>query len=317
MSGDSEVGEGKFEMAGGALVSENGGVFYTTNTDSEFTLKNVSIQTADDCEYLLRVIGNQNARGWGQIGSNGANCTFTAIEQALNGKVVWDSISNPDMTLSEGSVLTGAIEEDESCAGEGGSGTCNLAIDESSKWIATGDSVLTTLVCKGTIEDASGKTVTIQDSNGNVLVQGESEWTIAAKPTKRKKSTTRSTGGYDFWQNVAVHSVNVANWDAVSVRENNGARAGVDSLDRARDWNIRAAVLARIGDEYRKRCFRSIEFGKRAQARIEFRELVRAQFDARQRFARRFSQCAIQTAQRGKRQKLRGAIVHRHRRMLF
>ena len=31
------------------------------------------------------------------------------------------------------------------------------------------------------IEDASGKTVTIQDSNGNVLVQGESEWTIAVE----------------------------------------------------------------------------------------------------------------------------------------
>lgn len=63
-------------------------MFYTTNTDSEFMLKNVSIQTADDCEYLLRVIGNQNARGWGQTGSNGANCMFTAIEQALNGKVL-------------------------------------------------------------------------------------------------------------------------------------------------------------------------------------------------------------------------------------
>lgn len=129
----------------------------------------------------MRVIGNQNARGWGQTGSNGANCTFTAIEQALNGKVVWDSISNLDMTLSEGIVLTGAIEGDESCAGEGGSGTCNLAIDESSKRIVTGDSVLTTLVCKDTIEDASGQTATIQDSNGNVLVQGESEWTIAVE----------------------------------------------------------------------------------------------------------------------------------------
>ena len=56
-----------------------------------------------------------------------------------------------------------------------------MGIHESSKWIVTGDSVLTALVCKGTIEDASGKTVTIQDSNGNVLVQGESEWTIAVE----------------------------------------------------------------------------------------------------------------------------------------
>ena len=56
-----------------------------------------------------------------------------------------------------------------------------MGIHESSKWIVTGDSVLTTLVFKGTIEDASGKTVTIQDSNGNVLVQSESEWTIAVE----------------------------------------------------------------------------------------------------------------------------------------
>ena len=56
-----------------------------------------------------------------------------------------------------------------------------MGIHESSKWIVTGDSVLTTLVCKGTIEDASGKTVTIQDSNGNVLVQDESEWTITVE----------------------------------------------------------------------------------------------------------------------------------------
>ena len=99
MSGDSEVGEGKFEMTGGTLVSENGGVFYTTNTDSEFTLKNVSIQTADDCEYLLRVTGNQNARGWGQTGSNGVNCTFTAIEQALNGNVLVQGESEWTITV--------------------------------------------------------------------------------------------------------------------------------------------------------------------------------------------------------------------------
>lgn len=99
MSGDSEVGEGKFEMTGGTLVSENGGVFYTTNTDSEFTLKNVSIQTADDCEYLLRITGNQNARGWGQTGSNGANCTFTAIEQALNGNVLVQGESEWTITV--------------------------------------------------------------------------------------------------------------------------------------------------------------------------------------------------------------------------
>ena len=47
-----------------------------------------------------------------------------------------------------------------------------MGIHESSKWIVTGDSVLTTLVCKGTIEDASGKTVTIQDSERQCACSG-------------------------------------------------------------------------------------------------------------------------------------------------
>lgn len=53
MSGDSEVGEGRFEMEGGSLVSGNGGIFYTTNTESEFVLSNVEI-SADNSEYFLR-----------------------------------------------------------------------------------------------------------------------------------------------------------------------------------------------------------------------------------------------------------------------
>ena len=43
MSGDSEVGESKFSMDGGSLTSLNGGLFYTTNTESSFYLKNVDI----------------------------------------------------------------------------------------------------------------------------------------------------------------------------------------------------------------------------------------------------------------------------------
>lgn len=43
MSGDSEIGKGTFTMNGGKLISHNGGIFYTTNTVSEFHLKNVEI----------------------------------------------------------------------------------------------------------------------------------------------------------------------------------------------------------------------------------------------------------------------------------
>ena len=43
MSGDAEVGNSTFQMDGGSLTSQNGGVFYTTNTESTITLNDVDI----------------------------------------------------------------------------------------------------------------------------------------------------------------------------------------------------------------------------------------------------------------------------------
>ena len=177
MSGDSEVGEGRFEMEGGTLVSGNGGIFYTTNTESEFVLSNVEI-SADKSEYFLRCTGNANQRGWGQTGANGADCTFTAINQKMDGDVIWDSISNLDLYVTQGSVLTGAVVDDESCAGNGGDGAANVSIDADSKWIVTGDSVLTDLACEGEIVDAAGNAVSVVGTDGTVYVQGGSEYTV-------------------------------------------------------------------------------------------------------------------------------------------
>lgn len=167
MSGDSEVGKGTFTMTGGTLISNNGGLFYTTNTDSEFTLRNVTLQASAESEYLLRCTG-----------SNGANCVFTAAEQQMSGRVLWDSVSNLTLSLTEGTSFTGAILDDESCAGEGGSGMCALTIDETSEWIVTENSMLTTLTCKGRIADAADRTVTVTDPSSSVLVSGESDLTI-------------------------------------------------------------------------------------------------------------------------------------------
>lgn len=65
MSGDSEVGNSTFQMDGGTLTSKNGGVFYTTNTESDITLKDVDITYNNDNEYFLRCTGNNIERGWG------------------------------------------------------------------------------------------------------------------------------------------------------------------------------------------------------------------------------------------------------------
>lgn len=178
MSGDSEVGCGTFTMSGGSLTSSNGGLFYTTNTESEFILNNVNIISADDAEFFLRCTGNANQRGWGSTGSNGAECKFTAISQEMNGDIQWDSISTLDMFMTQSSRLTGAFVNDESCAGEGGTGYANLSIDSTSVWTVTGDSTLTKLSCAGKIQDENGKSVTVLGTDGTVLSQGESEYKI-------------------------------------------------------------------------------------------------------------------------------------------
>ena len=181
MSGDSEVGNSTFEMEGGSLTAKNGGMFYTTNTESTFVLSGVIITNAENSEFLLKCTGNSNQRGWGESGKNGADCSFTAKAQELQGDVIWDSISQLDFYLTEGSTLTGAFVEDESNAGNGGDGYASLSIDEDSTWIVTGDSVLTTLHCAGKIIDSNGKQVTIQGTDGSVYVKGDSSCKITVE----------------------------------------------------------------------------------------------------------------------------------------
>ena len=178
MSGDSEVGNSTFEMDGGTLTAKNGGMFYTTNTESTITLSDVNITYADDNDFFLKCTGNSNQRGWGESGKNGADCLFTATQQEMQGDVVWDSISQLDFYMTDGSTLTGVVTDDESNAGEGGDGYCNLYIGDGCTWTVTGDSTLTSLSNSGTIVDADGNTVTIKGADGKVYVEGESSYTV-------------------------------------------------------------------------------------------------------------------------------------------
>ena len=116
MSGDSEVGNSTFQMDGGTITSKNGGLFYTTNTECTITLKDVDITYNDDNEFFLQCTGNNNQRGWGQSGANGSDCNFTADSQDMKGNVIWDSISDLDFYMTNGSTLEGAFVNDESNA---------------------------------------------------------------------------------------------------------------------------------------------------------------------------------------------------------
>ncbi len=203
MSGDSEEGNSTFEMVGGSLTAESGGMFYTTNTESTFIISGVDITYADDSDFLLKCTGNSNARGWGSTGSNGADCNFTAIDQALEGDVIWDTISQLDFYLTEGSTLTGAVVDDESNAGDGGSGYANLYIDASSTWVVTGDSVLTDLQCAGAIVDENGNAVTIVGSDGTVYVEGSSDYTVTVE-SYSDSADVSGASSVDAWEDYQV-----------------------------------------------------------------------------------------------------------------
>ena len=203
MSGDSEVGNSTFQMDGGSLTSENGGVFYTTNTESTITLNNVDINYNDENEFFLQCTGNTNQRGWGQSGANGADCHFTGISQDMQGNVIWDSISDLDFYLTDGSSLTGAVVDDESYVGEGGEGYCNVYVSADSTWTVTGDSTVSSLENEGTIVDSNGKTVTIQGTDGTVYVQGDSEYTI----TTGSYSDTADLSGATAIQDQSVYTI--------------------------------------------------------------------------------------------------------------
>ncbi len=203
MSGDSEIGNSTFQMNGGSLTSQNGGLLYTTNTECTITLKNVDITYAPDSDFFLQCTGNTNERGWGQSGDNGSDCLFTAVNQEMSGNVIWDSISNLDFYMTEGSSLEGAFIDDETYAGENGTGYCNVYLDADSSWTVTGDSQISQLFSAGTILDEYGNTVSIIGTDGTVYTEGDSAHTV----TVDTYTDTAELSGASLADDWAVYAV--------------------------------------------------------------------------------------------------------------
>ena len=167
MSGDAEVGTSSFTMNGGTLTSNNGDMFYVTNTHCTIDLTGVTLTNNDSDAYLLNVTGNSASHGWGTAGSNGAQVEFTADNQTLESDIIVDSISTLDLTLSGSSSFTGTINITENA--DGGTAVDDNAVvtvEEGSTWTLTGDCTITSLTNNGTI-DFNGHTITLAD--GTVL----------------------------------------------------------------------------------------------------------------------------------------------------
>lgn len=167
MSGDADVGTSSFSMTGGNLTSNNGDMFYITNTDCTLSLSGVDIVNKDSDAYLMNITGNSASHVWGTAGANGAQVTFTADDQTLEGDIRVDSISTLNMTLSGNSTFTGTINIDENEeGGEAVSDNAVVTIEEGSTWTLTGDCTITSLTNNGTI-NFNGYTITLAD--GTVL----------------------------------------------------------------------------------------------------------------------------------------------------
>ncbi len=172
MSGDAETGTSQFKMTDGTLTSNNGDMFYITNTACILYLSNVNIVNNETACYLLNITGNSGGHGWGSAGSNGSQTEFTADNQILDGDIRVDTISTLDMSLTNNSVFTGTvnIEENE----QGGTTVSNnavITIDENSVWNLTGNCVITSLTNNGTV-NFNGYTITLAD--GTVLSDSSS-----------------------------------------------------------------------------------------------------------------------------------------------
>lgn len=110
---------------------------------------------------------NTATRGWGTAGKNGAQVTFTADAQTLDGDIEVDSISTLDLTLKNSSTFTGTINiVDNADGGTAVENNAVVTIEKGSKWVLTGDCNITSLTNNGTI-NFNGHTITLAD--GTVL----------------------------------------------------------------------------------------------------------------------------------------------------
>ena len=152
MSGDAEEGTATFSMTGGSFTANVGPLFFVTNTDAVINLTGVTLSVPSGILMQAKATSR-----WGTSGSNGGRATLVANGQMLTGDFQIDNISTLDLTLKNATILTGAINTDNTAE------STSLTLDATSSWILTKNSYL------GAFSDTSGisgSTVTNITGNG-------------------------------------------------------------------------------------------------------------------------------------------------------
>ena len=195
-SGDAEAATGEtaeFEAEDSTLSSaiEEGSMFYLTTTPANIVLKNTTLDFDSEAADLLTIAGN-DANNWGTPGQNGADVTFTGIDQALDGDISVDTISSLDLCLLQGSHYTGAVSIAENAdATETSEAPITVNVGEGSTWTVTADSTVSVLNVDdgGQVVDENGETVTIVAA-GETVVEGTSDITVTVTDSYSTTVTT-------------------------------------------------------------------------------------------------------------------------------
>lgn len=196
-SGDAEAATGEtaeFEAENSTLASDiqEGSMFYLTNTTANVVLKNTTLDFDSDAANLLTIGGN-DANNWGTPGKNGADVTFTGLDQELAGNIDVDTISSLDLYLLDGTTYTGATTISENAAAsEQSDAPISVSIDGDASWVVTADSSVTNLHIAdgGKLVDQDGKSVSVKDTSGNILASGESDVTVTVSGSYDTTVTT-------------------------------------------------------------------------------------------------------------------------------
>lgn len=184
-SGDAEASTGEtaeFEVENSTLSSaiEEGSMFYLTNTAANVVLKNTELDFDSEAANLLTIAGN-DANNWGTPGQNGADVTFTGLDQELKGNIDVDTISSLDFYLLDGSSYTGATSiSDNADATETNDSPMTMNVSSDSTWTVTEDSTVSNLYVEdgGQVVDENGALVNIVNAQGETIVEGDSDVTV-------------------------------------------------------------------------------------------------------------------------------------------
>ncbi|HWT75393.1 MAG TPA: hypothetical protein VN258_11855 [Mobilitalea sp.] len=135
-SGDAAEGACKFTVNDSTITTTSTGeMFYITNTSADIYLTNSTLNFTSG--ILLNAAGN-STNNWGTPGSNGATVSLTGSNQVLKGDITCDDISSVTMNLTQGTSLTGAIDN-------ANTGDVTITLDADSTWNVTADSYVTAI----------------------------------------------------------------------------------------------------------------------------------------------------------------------------